>query len=183
MEDADEAALEEDAVSFLEANLTQETGESSDIEGQSITLLTEDLLKLRQAEVQGRSLLKKSFQQSFEAGKKRQEALRKQAKIAKVQKALDQMQQNLRTELTQWAHAMDIHEASWVRACPPDGVGLMALQILILDFGWLASSQSLKAIPSVLKKRGSSQRGRWPVAPVDSETIDVISYVAMCPAG
>lgn len=36
---------------------------------------------LSQAEVQGRSLLKKSFQQSFEAGKKRQEALRKQVHL------------------------------------------------------------------------------------------------------
>jgi len=97
---------------------TKDSGDALDVtekDGQIITLLTEDLQKLHQAARRGQEALKQSFQESFETGKTRQEALRKQeslltaelkqtqgageelkAKSAKVQDALDQMQRNLR---------------------------------------------------------------------------------------
>lgn len=114
----EESALMLEAVR-QSANGTEikDSGDASDAEkdGQIITLLTEDLQKLHQAELRGETALKMSFQQSFAAGKTRREALRKQesvlnaelkqtqaagemlkAKSAKVQDALDQMQRNLR---------------------------------------------------------------------------------------
>jgi len=82
---------------------------------QIIASLTQDLRKLRKAQVHSKKLLKTSFDQSFEAGKRRQEALKKQesvlteelkstqaagrqlqAESQKLQSALDQMESKLK---------------------------------------------------------------------------------------
>lgn len=102
------------------ANLTMDESElevdsASKEDEQIIASLTQDLRRLRKAQVHSRKLLKKSFDQSFEAGKRRQEALKKQesvlteelkstqaagqqlqAESQKLQSALDQMESKLK---------------------------------------------------------------------------------------
>jgi len=94
---------------------SEEVVSASKEDEQIIASLTQDLQKLRKAQAHSRKLLKTSFDQSFEAGKRRQEALKKQesvlteelkstqaagqqlqAESQKLQSALDQMESKLK---------------------------------------------------------------------------------------
>jgi len=125
---------------------SEEVVSASKEDEQIIASLTQDLQKLRKAQVHSRKRLKTSFDQSFEAGKRRQEALKKQesvlteelkstqaagqqlqAESQKLQSALDQMESKLKRggnlfgKLQQVASA----PAQMEKASPFDTVGRM----------------------------------------------------------